>query len=87
MKFYAYAQTGVLQPKQWSEDEVFEHLTRSGDTGVIFARNPEDIDFFSVLKLMYGIDVEITSYIMWINNRIDQAIPNWRFSLEPIPHY
>lgn len=87
MKFYAYEQSGVLQSVQWNEDEVFHHITQSGNTAVIFARNPEDVDFLSGMKLMYGIDVEITSYIKWINDRSDQAIPQWRFSLEPIPHY
>lgn len=87
MKFYAYEQSGVLQSMQWTEDELFHHITQSGDTAVIFARNPEDVDFLSGLKLMYGVDIEITSYIKWINDRTDQAIPQWRFSLEPIPHY
>lgn len=87
MKFYAYEQSGVLQSVQWTEDELFHHITQSGNTAVIFARNPEDVDFLSGMKLMYGIDVEITSYIKWINDRSDQAIPQWRFSLEPIPHY
>lgn len=87
MKFYAYERSGVLQSMQWTEDELFHHISKSGDTAVIFARNPEDIDFLSGLKLMYGVDIEITSYIKWINDRTDQAIPQWRFSLEPIPSY
>lgn len=86
MNFYAYERSGVLQSVQWSEDELFNHLSQSEDTAVIFARDPVDVEFLSGLRLMYGIDVEITSYIRWIDDRTDQAIPNWRFSLEPIPY-
>lgn len=91
MKFYAYEQSGVLQSVQWTEDEVFEHLTRSGDTAVIFARNQEDVDFLSGMKLMYGIDVLVCNYAAWsslrLANKMPQALPQWRFSLEPIPYY
>ena len=91
MKFYAYEQSGVLQSEQWTEDDVFHHLAQSGDTAVIFARNPEDVDFLNGIKLMYGMDVPVCNYAAWSSIRLademPQAMPQWRFSPEPIPHY
>lgn len=91
MKFYAYEQSGVLQSEQWTEDDVFHHLSQSGDTAVIFARNREDVEFLNGIKLMYGMDVPVCNYAAWYSlrlaNGMTQAIPKWRFSLEPIPPY
>lgn len=91
MKFYAYEQSGVLQSVQWNEDEVFHHVAQSGDTAVIFARNREDIEFLNGLKLMYGVEIPICNYAAWSSLRAAnmslRPLPQWRFSLEPIPHY
>lgn len=91
MKFYAYERSGVLQSVQWDEDELFHHIAQSGDTAVIFARNSEDVEFLNGLKLMYGADVLICSYHKWFPlqevNGVIPPMPQWRFSLEPIPSY
>lgn len=91
MKFYAYEQSGVLQSIQWDEDELFDFIAGSGVSAVIFARNQEDVDYLSGLRLMYGIDVLICNYAAWSSlraaNGTPQALPQWRFSLEPIPQY
>lgn len=88
MNFYVY-QKGQPKNIQLTEDEIFEILREY--SGVIFARNQEDIDYLSSFKLMYGIDVYVGSYIGWAASRqgvdsLPQPLPQYMFSLEPIPY-